>query len=90
MYHIVCHGIYAEKIEANAERPTPNIQCRKNLGFAGLETIPDSGFGFDQAWFGWVGFDFLAEMGDVNPQVLPVFLGFRAPDFAQDVAMGKR
>jgi hypothetical protein len=82
MYHIVCHWIYAEKIEANAERPTPNIQCRKNLGFAGLETIPDSGFG-------WVGFDFLAEMGDLNAKVLAVLLGFRTPDFAQDVAMGE-
>src|ERR1700716_2591787 len=28
-------------------------------------------------------------MGDINAEVLPVLLGFRSPDFAEDVAMSE-
>ena len=34
-------------------------------------------------------FNLLAEVGDINAEILAVLFRFRAPDFAKDVAMHK-
>src|SRR4029077_7355667 len=51
------------------------------------ESVADSGLRLNQRWFCWIRLDLLAQMRDVNAQVLAMLLGLRAPDFAQDVAM---
>lgn len=51
------------------------------------QPVADAGFGLDQRRMRWIGLDLLAKVRDVNAQVLTVFLRFRAPDFAQYLAM---
>src|SRR5215470_4471321 len=60
-------------------------------GNAGRQSIckpvTDSRLSLNQRRFCWIRLDLLAQMSDVNTQVLPMLLGLRAPDFAQNVAM---
>ena len=51
------------------------------------EPVTNSRLSLNQRRFCRIGLDLLAQMRDVNAQVLAMFLGLRAPDFAQDVAM---
>src|ERR1700682_5620893 len=77
---------------AGLTRAIGNLSSKPQFGalsLVGFEPITDARFGFDQARFGGVGFDFLTEMGNVNAKVLPVLLGLRSPDFAEDVAMSE-
>jgi len=55
--------------------------------FIGDEAIPDSRVGLDETWTCRIAFDLLAEVGDINAEILAVLFRFRAPDFAKDVAM---
>src|SRR5436309_3068547 len=55
--------------------------------FIGDEAIPDSRLGLDETWTCRIAFNLLAQVGDINAGILAVLFGFRAPDFAKDVAM---
>src|SRR6266576_1306854 len=55
--------------------------------FTGDEPIPDSRLGLNETWTCRITFNLLAKVGDINAKILSMFLGFRAPDFAKDVAM---
>src|SRR4029450_1802227 len=45
------------------------------------KSISDSRRCLDKRWFRWIALDLLAQMRDVNTQVLPMFFRFRTPDF---------
>jgi hypothetical protein len=53
------------------------------------ESVTNARLSLNYSWFCRLWLDFLAQMGDVNAEVLPMLLGFWAPDFAQDVSMRK-
>src|SRR4029453_6268865 len=53
------------------------------------KSISDPGRGLYQRRLCWIGLDLLAQMRDINAEVLPVFFRFRTPDFAQDVPVGE-
>src|SRR5438034_4044499 len=50
--------------------------------FIGDEAIPDSRLGLDETWTGRIAFNLLAEVGDINAEILAVLFRFRASDFA--------
>src|SRR5436305_6870890 len=50
--------------------------------FIGDEAIPDSRLGLNENRTGRITFDLLAEVGDINAEILAVLFRFRAPDFA--------
>src|SRR6478672_1010842 len=49
--------------------------------------VTDSRLSLNQRWFCRIGLNLLAQVSDVDTQVLSMLLGFWAPDFAQDMAM---
>src|SRR5262249_39245284 len=51
------------------------------------EAITNSRLCDDQRWSRRVRLNLLTQMRDINTQVLPMLLGLRPPDFAEDVAM---
>src|ERR1700686_4163460 len=61
-------------------------ECRTlSDGCGQSEPVADPWFCPDQLGSSGIAFDLLAEMGDVDAQVLAVFCGFRPPDLAQNV-----
>src|SRR5207249_2556143 len=48
------------------------------------ETIANSWLSIDQRWSCRVRLNLLTQMRNINAQVLPMFFGFRAPNFAQN------
>src|SRR5438874_11483461 len=50
--------------------------------FIGDEAIPDSRLGLDETWTCRIAFNLLAEVGDINAEILSVLFRFRASDFA--------
>ena len=53
------------------------------------EAITDPRFGFDYGRIGRIGFNLLPKMSHVDTQVLAMRLGFRSPNFTQDLAVGQ-
>jgi len=51
------------------------------------QPITYAGFRDNESGAGWVGFEFLAEVGDVNPQVVRLFDRVGSPYLAEEVAM---
>src|SRR5438128_4320438 len=55
--------------------------------FIGDEAVTDSRLGLDETWTCRIAFSLLAQVGNINAEILAVLFRFRAPDFAKDVAM---
>jgi hypothetical protein len=53
----------------------------------GDEAIPDCRLGLNETWTCRITFNLLAEVGNINAEILAVLFRFRGPDFAKDVAM---
>src|SRR5947207_2474603 len=53
----------------------------------GDEPVPDSRLRLNETWTGRIAFNLLAQVGDIDAEILPMLFRFRAPDFAKDVAM---
>jgi hypothetical protein len=55
--------------------------------FIGDEAIPDTRLGLNETWTCRITFNLLAKVGNINAEILAVLFRFRAPDFAEDVAV---
>ena len=55
--------------------------------FIGDEAIPDSRLGLNENRTGRITFNLLAQVGNINAEILAVLFRFRASDFAKNVAM---
>src|SRR6266702_2266909 len=53
----------------------------------GDEAVPDTWLGLNENRTGRVPFNLLAQVGDVNAEILAVLFRFRAPDFTKDMTM---
>ena len=55
--------------------------------FIGDEAVTDSRLGLNETWTCRITFNLLAQVGNINAEILAVLFRFRAPDFANDVAV---
>jgi hypothetical protein len=77
------------KVATDTERVNPQFftgqgsrgSCRE------AEAVADTEFGEDEGGMFGIGFDFIAEMADVNAQVVGVLIVTRPPNLTEDVAV---
>src|SRR5262249_7712310 len=62
------------------------MQLRR-VGSTRDQPITDTGLGNNQFRAGWVSFDFVAQMSNVNAQVMSVLIMSGSRDFTKDLAM---
>src|SRR5512139_3530897 len=57
-------------------------------GGSELEAVADARLGENVTRLGWVGFNLLAQMADIDPEVLMAFQRLGAPDLGKQLAVG--
>src|SRR5512139_1618560 len=62
--------------------------CMVGEGVSGLEAVADARLGENVTRLGRVGFDLLAQMADIDPEVLMAFHRLGAPDLGKQLAVG--